>query len=391
MAEILLKLSEDRHLKVRYPWVFNNQVKSIPNGLKAGDIVNVLNSKRKLMGKGFFSPHSAIMVRMLSFEDAEVNENFFYNRILSSIKRRHNLIEKTNALRLVYSEADELPTLVVDKYDDFIVIQTLGAGTDIRKGLFVDILCQILKPRGVYERNDVPVRAFEGLPSNKCLLRGSAPGLLTIKENNLRFLVDIENGQKTGFYLDQRDNRDILKDFSHNAEVLDCFCYTGGFSMYALHYGASHVMGIDASQESIMLARKNALLNNFANRNFEFKMANAFDELKQFDLAGKKFDVVILDPPSFIRKKEDLVSASRGYKEINLRAMKILKPGGILITCCCSYHISLEIFKNILISCASNVKRSVRILDIKNHPQDHPLLLQLKESYYLKCFLLQAV
>ena len=161
--------------------------------------------------------------------------------------------------------------------------------------------------------------------------------------------------------------------------------------MYALHYGASHVTGIDASQESIMLARKNALLNNFANRNFEFKMANAFDELKQFDSTGKKFDVVILDPPSFIRKKEDLVSASRGYNEIKLRAMKILKPGGILITCCCSYHISLEIFKNILISFASDVNRSVRILYIKNHPQDHPLLLQLKESYYLKCFLLQAV
>lgn len=391
MAEILLKLNEDRHLKGRYPWVFNNQIKSIPGGIKAGDIVNVLNSKRKLMGKGFFSPHSAITVRMLSFEDAEINEKFFYTRLLSSIKRRHKLLEKTNALRLVYSEADELPTLVVDKYDDFIVIQTLGAGTDIRKNLFVDILCQILKPRGVYERNDVPVRAFEGLPSSKSLLMGNTPGVLTIKENNIKFFVDIENGQKTGFYLDQRDNRDILNGFSDNAAVLDCFCYTGGFSMYALHYGASHVTGIDASQESIMLARKNALLNNFADKNFEFKTANAFDELKQFDLAGKKFDIVILDPPSFIRKKENLEGASRGYKEINLRAIKILKPGGILITCCCSYHVSLEIFKNILISCAADAKRSVRILDIKNHPQDHPLLLQLKESYYLKCFLLQVV
>ncbi|MBM3254555.1 MAG: class I SAM-dependent rRNA methyltransferase, partial [Candidatus Omnitrophica bacterium] len=308
-----------------------------------------------------------------------------------SIEKRKNLISKADAFRLISSEADGLPTLIVDKYRDYLVMQTLGVATEMRKNLFADILCQILKPKGIYERNDVPIRKLEGLSSNKGLLMGKIPELITITENRIRFFVDIKNGQKTGFYIDQRDNRNIVRDFSKEAKVLDCFCYTGGFSIYALYYGANHVTGIDISEESIKLAKRNAALNNFKDKKFIFNIANVFDELKNFDRCGEKFDLVVLDPPSFTRKKQTLKAAIRGYKEINLRAMKILKPGGVLITCSCSYHIGLELFKSMLIQASSDAKRTVRILDIRNHPMDHPILLQLKESSYLKCLVLEIV
>lgn len=391
MNKIILKDDEDRLLKERYPWIFDNQIKSLPIRAKPGDIVTVVNSKGKFLGKGFFSPASLITVRLLTFKDIDVDDNFFYERIIRSIKSRERFIKNSDAFRLIYSEADGLPTLIADKYGEFIVIQTLGIGTDIRKSLFVDILTTLLKPKGIYERNDVPIRKLENLPLNKGLLCGKVSDFVTITENGIKFYVDIKNGQKTGFYLDQRDNRDMVKDFSKNTKVLDCFCYTGGFSIYALRYGALYVTGIDISEGSVGLAKKNAALNNITGERFSFQVGNAFDELKRFDKRNERFDLVILDPPSFTRKKETIEAALRGYKEINLRAMKILNPGGILVTCVCSYHVGLESFKDILIQAASDTKRLVKILDIKTHPKDHPVLLQLKESHYLKCFALEVI
>ncbi len=391
MNKIFLRDREDRLLKERYPWVFDNQIKSSPVTAKAGDIVNVVNSRGKFLGKGFFNPASSIAVRILTFEDIYIDENFFCERIAQSIKSRERFIKNSDAFRLIYSEADGLPTLIADKYGEFIVIQTLGIGTDLRKSMFANILKDFLKPKGIYERNDATIRKLEGLPLTKGILFGKVPDFITITENGIKFYVDIKNGQKTGFYLDQRDNRDMVKDFSGNAKVLDCFCYTGGFSIYALRYGALYVTGIDISEESVRLAKKNASLNNIADERFSFSAGNAFDELKRFDKRNEKFDLVILDPPSFTRKKETLEAALRGYKEINLRAMKILKQGGILISCVCSYHVGLELFKDMLTRAASDTKRLVKILDIRNHPKDHPVLLQLKESYYLKCLALEVI
>jgi len=283
-----------------------------------------------------------------------------------------------------------IPGLIVDKFEDILVIQTLALGIDIFKDTIVEVLDEILQPRGIYERNDVPVREVEGLPQKKGFLKRVFDTKVEIEEDGLRIIVDVENGQKTGYFLDQRENRNALKGIVEGAEVLDTFCYTGSFALHAVKFGASKVIAIDSSVQALELARKNAELNEFDKR-IEFIEGNAFDILREFYKDGRTFDVIILDPPAFAKSQRHIEGAVRGYKEINLRAIKMIREGGFLVTCSCSQHITPEIFQQIIDSARIDANRMLRLVEFRTQAKDHPILLSYPESLYLKCGIYQVL
>ena len=325
---------------------------------------------------------------MLTRQDEEINQDFFYQRILRAWEYRKKVAD-TESCRVVFAESDFLPALIVDKFSDILVVQTLALGMDRFKASIVDILNEIIGPRGIYERNDVPVRELEGLPQQKGFLSAPFDTRVLMTENGVKFLVDVENGQKTGFFLDQKENRAALKPFVQKARVLDCFSHTGSFALHAAHYGAREVLGVDISAHAVSCAENNARLNHLEGI-ARFKEANAFDLLREYSDTKERFDTVILDPPAFTKSKSAVEGAIRGYKEINLRALKIVVEGGFLVSCSCSQHIDNSLFMDILYKAAHDAKRTLRLIEFRSQAKDHPILMASGETQYIKCAVMQV-
>ena len=389
MPKVVLKRQGRHGIEHGHPWVYASEIDFVSRNFAPGDVVDVFSPRRQFLGRGYINPRSQIAVRIMTNEQEEIDRDFFDKRLSHAWQYRQKFLDEPEYCRLVFSEADFLPGLVVDKFGDCLVLQTLALGMDRYKDMIISLLDQLLEPTMIYERNDAPVRGVEGLPLHKGFLKGKGPTLLTVRENGLLFSADIENGQKTGFFYDQRENRRILAKFVSGAEVLDCFCFSGSFAVHAAAYGAKHVLGVDVSPAAVALASGNAKLNQVESR-CSFLEANAFDLLREYSDAGKLFDTVILDPPAFTKSRSAIESAARGYKEINLRGLKMIRPGGYLVTCSCSYHMERTLFRNIVAEAAVDAKRTIREVAYLSQAKDHPSLPAAPETSYLKFLVLEV-
>ncbi len=389
MAKAILRRGKERRLKDGHPWVYAGEIERVEGGFNPGDIVDVVNSAGFFLGRGYINSSSQIAIRVLTWRDEAIDEGFFHRRIAQALDYRRRVMPEATSFRVVFGEGDFLPALIVDKYEDHVVLQTLALGMDQRKDWILAAIQKLLKPRVIYERNDVAVRELEGLPVQKGPLLGVPDGEFLIQENGLAFHVDIVEGQKTGYFLDQKENRRAIAPFVDGARVLDAFCNTGTFSIHAAHYGAKEVTGLDISEPAVRIAHRNAAVNGLGER-CRFQMGNAFDLLRKYADEKATFDTVILDPPAFAKNRQALAGAVRGYKEINLRAMKLLPPGGVLITCSCSHHMTEDLFVNTVLMAARDAKKELRRVALRTQAADHPILLGVKETYYLKCLILQV-
>jgi len=389
MKRVYLKRKISNRVANGHPWIFANEVEKIADGINAGDIVEVYFDNGKFAGKGYINPKSQIIVRLLTRDKkTEINEQFFIDKIAECWKYRKKTGYIENC-RLVFGEADELPQLIIDKFNDYFVIQTLALGIDRWKPAFVKAINQIFKPKGIYERNDVPVRELEGLSQQKGFLSASFNTKIIINENELKFHVDLENGQKTGYFLDQQDNRRAIKSIVKDAEVLGAFTYTGTFEIHAAYYGAKSVLGIDISENAIDQATRNAQLNNLQDI-VKFETANAFDALKQWSKDGRQYDVVMLDPPAFTKSRETIQKAITGYKEINLRGMKLIRPGGFLVSSSCTSLVSSDLFLQIIDMAAKDARRKIRQVVFQAQSADHPIIRGIENTQYLKFLIVEV-
>ena len=373
-------------VRAGHPWVFRNDL-AAAEGLAGGEVVRVLDGRGAFLGLAFYSSRSLIALRLFSRQDGEPDAAFWRERLDRALALRAAVVRDSNACRLVYGDSDGLPSVIVDRYADYLVLQTLSQGGETIKPLLVSALTEVLGPRGVVERNDTKARALEGLPLAHGVLHGEVPSAVEVVENGVTFLVDLLGGQKTGFFLDQRENRAAAGGYARG-RALDCFTYAGGFAL-RMARRAGHVTAVDFSAPALEQARRNAAANGVAN--VTFVQANVFDYLHACDADRERFDTVVLDPPAFAKSREALAGAVRGYKELNLRALKILNPGGMLITCSCSFHMSEGRFWAVLQSAAADARRPLQLLEKRTQARDHPILLGLPESYYLKCFVLRAM
>lgn len=387
---LALSPGKNRRVLLGHPWIYRGEILRVDGKLAPGDIVDVVDIHGRFIGRGYANPASQIFVRLLTRrQDEEIDRAFFRRRLETAAAYRRLFVRDTTAYRLVNAEADFLPGLIVDRYGDHLVLQTLTLGIDRHKELVADILEELFAPAGIYERNDATVRELEGLPLRIGLLRGRYEGPVTVEENGIRLEIDLAEGQKTGFFLDQRENRAAVRSLVGGARVLDCFCYAGGFAVNAACFGAREVVAVDISGAALALARRNAELNGVADR-LVLREGNGFDVLREMVGAGERFDVVILDPPSFTKSKEAVPGALRGYKEINLRGMKLLPPGGYLVSCSCSYHVTEGLFLDVIAQAARDAGRVLRLVELRRQAKDHPMLLASPETYYLKCAILQV-
>lgn len=390
MTDVILRNTNIKRILSGHPWVYKTEIDKIEGEYIPGGIVNVYSHKREFIGKGYINLKSMITVRLLTRnKNEEINEDFFRKRIQNAWDYRKRIMNDLNSCRVIYAEADFLPALIVDKFGNYLVLQTLALGIEKYKDTIVKLLIEIINPDGIFERNDVNVRELEGLPQKKGYLYGKFDTLQQFEENGIRFLIDLENGQKTGYFLDQKENRAAIRNYVKDADVLDCFSHTGSFTLHALHYGAKSVETVDISKEAIEIAKKNVSLNGYQNR-CKFICSNAFDLLRSYDNENRKFDTVILDPPAFTKSRETVKDAIRGYKEINLRGLKIIKSGGFLITCSCSQHIRPDMFLNIIKDAAYDAGKTIRLIEQRTQSKDHPILLASEETQYLKCLILQV-
>jgi len=372
-----------------HPWIFNNEVDKVDGEVLGGETVEVYSHDKKFIGKGYINPKSQILVRLLTRNKAdEINEQYFYTEIKKCWDYRKQLGYTENC-RLVFGEADSMPQLIIDKFNDYFVLQTLSLGMDNWKPAIVDALNKIFKPKGIYERNDVPVRELEGLAQQKGFLSAPFDTKIIIKENGFQFHVDIENGQKTGYFLDQQDNRKAIQHIVKGADVLGAFTYTGTFEIHAAMYGAKSVLGIDISENAVAQANKNAKLNNVQD-SCRFETANAFDVLKQWSNEGRQYDVVMLDPPAFTKNRETIQKAIAGYKEINLRGMKLVRPGGFLVTSSCTNLVNEEMFLHTIDIAAKDAKRKLRQVLFQRQSGDHPIIRGMDNTHYLKFLIVQV-
>ena len=390
MAKITLRKRIGHRVLNGHPWIFANEVQDVQGDPAPGDIVTVESNDGTFIGKGYFNQRSQIITRLLTRRKTdEVNEQFFHDRIAQAWEYRKRLGYMENC-RLIFGEADELPQLIIDKFNDHFVVQTLALGIDKWKPAIVGALEKIFRPRGIYERNDVPVRELEGLPQQKGFLSAPFPTDILIRENGLQFRVDIENGQKTGYFLDQQDNRRAIRHIVKDADVLGAFCYTGTFELHAAHYGARSVLGLDISASAVAQAERNARLNGL-DRVATFMEVNAFDALKQWTREGKNWDVVMLDPPSFTKTRDNIQKAITGYKEINLRGMKLVRPGGFLVTSSCTNLVQPELFLETIDMAARDARRKLRQVAFRSQSADHPIIRGLENTNYLKFLIVQVL
>ena len=393
MKSLFLNKNVSNRVEAGHPWIFANEInrgKALDAAARAGEIVNVYTHDKNFVGKGYVNPVSQIMVRLLTRDkNEEINDQFFYNRILLAWAYRQKLGYIENC-RLIFGEADEIPQLIIDKFNNYFVIQTIALGIDAWKPSIVKALEQIFAPKGIYERNDVAVRELEGMEQHKGFLSAEFDTNIIINENGIKFNVDIANGQKTGYFLDQQDNRRAIKQIVSGADVLGAFCYTGSFEVHAAMYGARSVLGIDISQNAIDMCNKNAALNGVENI-CTFQCINAFDVLKEWAREGKQWDVVMLDPPSFTKSRSSIDKAVAGYKEINLRGIKLVKPGGFLITSSCTSLVKPELFLDIITMAAKDAKRKIRQVVFNAQSADHPIIRTQENTHYLKFLIVQVL
>jgi 23S rRNA (cytosine1962-C5)-methyltransferase len=390
MAKFFLRKKIGDRVINGHPWIFGNELGDSQGEAEAGDIVEVYSSNGSFVGKGYFNPASQIRIRLLTRDKSEViDEGFFLKRIQEAWEYRQQIGYVENC-RLIFGEADQLPALIIDKFNDYFVIQSLALGIEKWKGAIVKALQTIFKPKGIYERNDVPVRTLEGMEQIKGFLSEPFDTNLIINENGLKFHVDIENGQKTGYFLDQQDNRRAIQHIVKGSDVLEVFCYTGTFSLHAAHYGAKSVLGLDISENAVATARRNATLNGYDDV-CKFEAVNAFDVLKQWVKDGKRYDTVILDPPAFTKSRENIDKAITGYKEINLRGMKLIKPGGFLVTASCTNLVPPDMFLDIIGKAAKDAKRTLRQVVWQTQASDHPILFNVPSTQYLKFLIVQVL
>lgn len=388
---VFLKPGRDKPVRQRHPWVFSGAIARIQGDPADGDIVEVRDAQGAFLARGMLNRHSQIVVRLLTWEaDEVIDEGFWRRRLERAIAGRALLAADpdTNAYRLVNAESDGLPGLVVDRYDRFLAVQFLTLGIEYHKALLVSLLADLLAPEGIFERSDVDVREKEGLaPVTGRLWGAEPPPLVGIREHGLRFLVDMRGGQKTGFYLDQRENRRVFQQMVSalpGAEVLNAFAYTGAFGVYAAAAGAGRIVHIDSSAEALALAREHMALNGFVGRDDEFIVGDVFAELRRFRAAGRRFDAIVLDPPKFVHSAGQLPRATRGYKDINWLAFQLLRPGGLLFTFSCSGLVSPDLFQKIVFGAAVDAGREAQIIARLSHGLDHPILLSFPEGEYLK-------
>ena len=371
-----------------HPWIYGNEVERTDGEVIPGSIVSVYYGDGKFAGKGYINPKSQILVRLLTRKNEVIDDQFFFKRIEKAWQYRQQLGYTENC-RLIFGEADELPALIIDKFNDYFVIQTLSLGMDQWKAAIVQTLNTLFSPKGIYERNDVPVRELEGLPQQTGFLSAPFDTNILIKENGLTFRVDIENGQKTGYFLDQQDNRRAIKNIVKGAEVLGVFTYTGTFEVHAAHYGAKSVLGLDISEQAVAQANKNAELNGLSNI-CRFEAMNAFDVLKKWGKEGKQFDVVMLDPPAFTKSRENIQKALTGYKEINLRGMKLLRNRGFLVSSSCTNLVSPEQFIQTIEMAAKDARKKIRQVTFQQQSGDHPIIWGLENTNYLKFLIVEV-
>lgn len=394
MAQVILRKGKEEDILLGSLWVYDNEIERTEGECSPGDIVDVVSARGGFLGRGYINPRSKIRVRLMTRERTEVDAALIAERLAQAVSLRRTLGLLGNdvrgdrrACRLVFGEADFLPALVVDRFADVLVLQTVALGIERFKADIVRTLADMLVPRCIYERNDVPLREKEGLAQQKGVLFGEAPGIVAIEENGLSLLVDVENGQKTGYFLDQRENRAAIRPFVGDT-VLDCFCHTGGFALNAAHFGAKAVEAVDISAPALELTQKNAALNGF--EQITTKEANVFDLLKAYQGDGKQFNTVILDPPAFCKNRAALKGAWRGYKEINLRGMRLTRPGGYLITCSCSHYMTPPLFLKMLAEAAQDTGRRAQVVELRFQAKDHPFIPGEEGSLYLKCAVLRV-
>jgi len=369
-------------------WIYRSDLVDVDAA--GGSVVSVKDERGNFIGQALFSDASQIALRFLTQSSEEIDRGWWQRRIREAAGRR-NIPPDTNAYRIIYSEGDLLPSLIVDRYDDVLVMQTLSQGTDALKSLLSEILIEEFNPRAVIERNDARVRELEGLPLISATVYGNPPAELEILQHGLRFHVEPLGGQKTGSFLDQRENRLAARAAAattNKQRALDCFTFNGAFALH-LATTCENVIGIDISADAVAAARKNAALNDL--NNVEFREANVFDALRELEAGGERFDVIVLDPPAFAKNRASLKAAIRGYKEINLRALKLLNAGGVLVTCTCSYHVLEELFLEIVNQAALDARRRVQIVEKRMQAADHPVLLGMPETYYLKCVIARVI
>lgn len=395
IAVVTLKKGEGRTVKAGGMWIYDNEIDSVMGSFSDGDIVLVHDFDGYPMGKGYINRASKIRVRLLTRDESvEIDEAFFEKRLQNAWEYRKKTVD-TSSCRIVFGEADFLPGIVIDKFSDVLVVQSLALGIDRYKELIVDLLKEILEKdgihiRGVYERSDVKVRKQEGMELYKGFIGEPFDTDVEIVENGVHYMVDVKDGQKTGFFLDQKYNRLAIQKLCKGARVLDCFTHTGSFALNAGIAGAAEVTGVDASELAVQQAAKNAALNGLTG-SVKFICEDVFELLPALEKAGEKYDVVILDPPAFTKSRNSIKNATKGYREINLRAMKLVKNGGYLATCSCSHFMSYELFTKIINQAAHNVHKRLRQVEFRTQAPDHPILWAADESYYLKFYIFQVV
>jgi 23S rRNA (cytosine1962-C5)-methyltransferase len=388
MTKVYLKRKISQRIALGHPWIFNNEVEKIVGPVTAGDIVEVYYADEQFAGRGYINPASQIIVRLLTRKKEEINADFFLLKIKEAWTYRQKMGYTENC-RLIFGEADGLPALIIDKFNDYFVIQTLALGMDMWKPAIVHALNSVFHPKGIYERNDVPVRELEGLTQIKDYLSAPFPTEITINENGLQFYVNIETGQKTGYFLDQQDNRRAIQHIVKDADVLGAFTYTGTFEIHAAQYGAKSVLGIDISENAVAQANKNAALNKL-DHIVKFEAMNAFDVLKAWGKEGRKYDVVMLDPPAFTKSRSNIQKAITGYKEINLRGMKLIKNGGFLVTSSCTNLVSPELFLETINMAAKDARKRIRQVTFQTQSSDHPIIWGMENTHYLKFLIVEV-
>ena len=384
---VYLRRGREQRVLGGHPWVFRSDIER-EDGAADGLPVRVLTSAGRFLAMAVYNPRSQISLRILSRRDEPIDGAFIRGRVRRAVDYRRRFAD-LGSCRLIFAESDGLPAVIADKFGDVIVLQILCLGMERFKGDIVDALAQELSPRGIYERNDVPVRELEGLSQQTGLLFGEVPNRVEMQENGVRFLVDVKEGQKTGFFLDQKENRAAIAPFVPGMRVLDCFTHTGSFALHAAHYGAAEVTGVDISEHACACALENARLNGVEDR-VRFECANAFDFLRAHQTAKEQYDVVILDPPAFTKTRSAVEGALRGYKEINLRGMKLTRDGGFFITCSCSQLVTPDLFRGMLLEAQKDAHVQLRQIEWRTQGRDHPILLASPETQYLKCGIFQV-
>lgn len=387
-CKLYLQPTEEIRINQGHPWVFNNEIDRFEGPIKSGGIAYVYASNGKFVGKGFLNTTSKIFVRILSRQEDEIIDESFFKSLIKTSNQSRLALGFNNSYRVLFGEADGIPGFIVDKYGDYLSIQILSLGIDLRKDMFVKLLVELFDPKGIYERSDVSVRKKEGLPLTKGVVYGTVPDIIKIKENDLDMEVDIKNGQKTGSFLDQQENHNALKPYVKDKHVLDCFSHIGGFGLHAAYHQAKSVTCIDISEHAVNQIQKNAELNHL--KQVKALKADVFNQLRTYQEENKTFDVIILDPPAFAKKKDDIKKAYKGYKDINLQALKIMNPDGYLISCSCSHFMTPSLFMDMLMDASVDANRITQMIDFRIQSKDHPVLMGSDESLYLKCMTLKV-